>query len=360
MKILLFVDQLFLGGAGRVASLLVQGLHEKGYDVVVVTDKNKGIKYDLPLTVDVQQIYTCKSVNILDKVHHFFKRLSYTRKLVKKEAPDIRITFLPHIFFEVKLATMGLNHPIIASDHTSMARDLGHWVNFLRHHFYSFADAVTILTEKDKKYLGKKLPNKVVVYNPLTFIPALKVGEKKNNILCVGRINQWDVKGFDRMIEIFGKLSNKYQGWTLEIAGFGSENNFLILKELVKKHKVEKSVHFLGQVDDMQTLYKESSIFALTSRVEGFPMVLTEAMSQGCACISFEMQGAVREIINNDNDGIIVEDNKIDEFVVKLDALMNNIDKRNKLASNAIKNVERFSFDKFIESWDVLIRGIVK
>ena len=356
MKVLLFVDQLFLGGAGRVASLLVQGLDKLGYNVTVVTDKKMGIKYDLPSDTNVLQIYRCKSTNIFDKIINLLKRLVYTRKLVKKENPNVIITFLPHIFFDIKLATLGLGIPIIASDHTSMSRDLGVWVNFLRHYFYSLADAVTILTEKDKRYLGKKLPNKVVVYNPLTFIPISNICERNNNILCAGRINQWDVKGFDRMIEIFGKLSKKYHGWTLDIAGYGSDNSFRLLKELAKKHKIENSVRFLGQVDDMQTLYKNSMIFALPSRVEGFPMVLIEAMSQGCACISFEMQGAVKEIINDELDGIIVKDNNIDEFINKLDSIMQDSEKRNKLSLNAINNVSRFSMNNFIDNWNIIIK----
>lgn len=360
MKILLFIDQLYLGGAGRVASVLVKILSARGYQVTVIFDKTFGLTYTLPEGVETVQAYITNNNNILDKVCNVIKRLRFIRKQIKRNSPDIIIAFLPHIFLEVKLSSLFLNIPIIASDHTSMQRDLGYFVNFIRHRLYAFAEMVTILTHKDERYLGSRLKNKRVVYNPLPFVPQQHYNTKREKVvLCVGRVCQWNVKGFDRMVEIWSRLSSKYSDWRLEIAGPYDDKSLQQLTELIRYFKVEKTVRFLGQVDDVKSLYNSASIFALPSRVEGFPVALIEAMSQGCACVSFAMQGAVNEIICNDRDGIIVEDGYLDVFAEKVDALISNDYMRSSIAQQAIFSSSRFSEEAFADRWLQIIDEVI-
>ena len=125
MKILLFVDQLYLGGAGRVASILVSALEKRGYQITVVYDKSFGLTYPLPQSVKTIQSYKAENKNIVDKICNTIKRWLFIRKQIKTVKPDLIIAFLPPIFVDVKIASSFLNIPIIASDHTSMLRDLG-------------------------------------------------------------------------------------------------------------------------------------------------------------------------------------------------------------------------------------------
>lgn len=361
MKITIFVDQLNLGGAGRIASILTEGLNKRGYNLSLVTDTHKKIVYNIPSSIPIHpypNISYSDSHSIYKKCNRFAKRLWYWRNIIKQERPDLIIAFLPTTFFEVKIASLGLGIPIIASDHTSMGRNLGRYINFLRHKFYKYADAVTILTKKDDQILDKRLPNKVVVYNPLTYSPIDTLRERRKNILCAGRVDQWDIKGFDRMISMWATLSPMHPDWTLEIAGPGSDKSIMYLTEIAQQHNVAHSVRFLGQIGQMDKLYQDSAIFALPSRVEGFPMVLLEAMSQGCACISFDMQNAIYEIISNNYDGIIVQDNNVKEFITQLDILISEDDKRNDIALNAIQSVRRFDKEIFTDNWEKLIHNI--
>lgn len=360
MKILLFVDQLYLGGAGRVASILVSALEKRGYQITVVYDKSFGLTYPLPQSVKTIQSYKAENKNIVDKICNTIKRWLFIRKQIKTVKPDLIIAFLPPIFVDVKIASLFLNIPIIASDHTSMLRDLGVWVNFVRHRGYALADAVTILTYKDKNYLGSRLANKHVVYNPLTFEPITSTLSREKIVLCAGRVSQWSVKGFDRMVEVWSRLSRKYPEWRLFIAGPNDPASVAHLRSLVQDEKVVQNIEFLGQVDDIQSLYRRAAIFALPSRVEGFPMVLIEAMSQGCACLSFQMQGAVNEIMTDGKDGLIVDDGNIERFTQRLDSLMEDEQYRTTLATQAIESVARFSEDCFAQRWVDIIKHVTR
>ena len=131
------------------------------------------------------------------------------------------------------------------------------------------------------------------------------------------------------------------------------------LKKLSQEYGISDKVRFLGQVDDMQSLYRAASVFALPSRLEGFPMVLIEAMSQGCACISFEIKEAVYEIIHDRVDGLIVEDGNLTQFADRLSLILQDHSMRIKLGTAAVKNIARFSQDAFLQRWESIINNVL-
>ena len=360
-KILVVIDQLAFGGAGRVCSILVDGLVERGSDVTVCTStRYHPINYKLSEKVQIKEWYDPEPVRhtLMGKFLNMYNRHKYYRRALRDVQPDMIIAFTHYIFFYVRLWTYGYDTPIIASDHTSMGRDLGHFSNFIRHKYYAKADIVTILTNKDSLLLGDKLPNKVIVYNPVTFDGLVQPTERRRNIICVGRKDFWSVKGFDRMIQIWSMLASEYPEWVLEIVGPGQKDSEDKLMMIVDKYRLHGRVRFVGEQSDMQTVYTNASIFALPSRVEGFPMVLLEAMSQGCACVSFSMQGAIKEIINDGLDGSIVADDDISGFAEKLKELIEDDVRRESYSTNAMKNVQRFSKNRFIDRWEELIKRL--
>ena len=232
--------------------------------------------------------------------------------------------------------------------------------NFIRQHLYGFANALTILTQYDYQLLGRKYPNKIVMYNPLAFNIAHRIGIRPKVITAIGRLDVWEVKGFDLLLEIWASVVHKHPDWALQIAGTGNESSIQFLKRISRDKGIENSVHFLGFVDNIENVLKETSIFVLTSRIEGFPMSLIEAMSQGCACISFAIKGIIREIITTEIDGIIVPDGNIQSFAYSLDLLIKDDEFRYKLANNALLSVKRFSPDNIVENWEKLFNKLVR
>ena len=337
------------GGAGRVTSTLLPGLIEKNYEVVMALD-NKNAKKFYSIPDIVKQVYI-PIKGIMPTGIKQIKLLIATRKIIKQEHPDviIAVTFFP--FFYAHYAALGTGIPIIAYDHTSFGRNMGHFINWIRYSLYGKADKLIILTEKDRQLLNKKFPRKEVVYNPLTYPITRHLNKRNKTVLCAGRIDSWDVKGFDRIIEIWSHIAPKYPNWKLQIAGSGSQKKVDELKKMAFNSKVDKQIEFLGQISDMTSLYASTPIFALPSRIEGFPMVLLEAMSQGCICCAFEIGGAVREMMSS-SSGSIVKDNELLLFEQELEKLMDQYPNYNKYQESGYKDASRFSCEAFYCQWD--------
>lgn len=352
MKILVLIDQYKRGGAARVTSTMINGLVQHGYNISLATNNvTQSIGYPVDKNIEILSYYGGESHNKFQSIIRHFKLFFSARTCVKKTHPDviIAVTYAPYMY--VKIATCFSKIPIIAVDHTSFSRKISWWEDWVRYHFYKYADVLTILTQKDKALLGHRMPNKVVVYNPLSFPPLDHETAREKNILVAGRLSFWKIKGIDRIIDIWSRLTDKYVDWILEIAGDGDDKSINYLKTLVSQKGLDNKVRFLGQVHDMKTKLSKTSIFALPSRVEGFPMVLMEAMSQGCACVAFTLGGACNEMMSDGKSGYIVEDGNLDAFSNSLIRLLDNPVRRDNFGKNAISECSRFSVDSFINSW---------
>lgn len=360
IKVLVIQDQFEIGGAGRVISIACNELSSRGFDVYVKTDnKNWKILYPLDKSITILDLGIKRIKNPLLKPFKWLKVVNNIRKSIKDMNPNIIIANQAFMFFLVYLANLFQRTIVIACDHTSFSRKGSLFMNFIRFYLYSKADGLTILTNKDAKILGEKFPQKRVIYNPIPFQPQLNVNVKRKNILCAGRFDIWELKGFDIIIKIWSRLSITYTDWTLEIAGSGSEESLRKIENLISANGLQDRVKLLGYISDMQKLYQETSIFALPSRMEGFPMVLVEAMSQRCACISFSIGGACDEIIDEGINGFLIEDGNITLFENKLSVLLRNDKLRDTLAVGAVKKSSDFSKESFGDKWVEYINEVI-
>ena len=254
-----------------------------------------------------------KLQNLVPQTDSKFKKwvgaIRLLRKQMKEIKPDVVIGIMSLCSIVAKIASIGLHIPVIATDHYSCERPdtapLTTWELFYKHFISRVFSRFTVLTEVDKLVIGKIRENVVAMPNPLVLKP-LRSGEcRKNVVLAAGRVDNWRVKGFDVLIKAFGKLvqclKSKVQdeGWKLVIAGvWRNPETRTYLDGIAKECGVLDRIEYAGFVEDMQKLYAESSIFVLSSRYEGFGLVLIEAMSQGCACIACDYKGRQREIMS--------------------------------------------------------------
>lgn len=353
-KVLVLIDQMSVGGAARVTSTLLTGLVEKGYDVTLVLDDITSAPV-YPIPQDMPRIslpFKAEGLPVLKQL----RLIGTLRRTIREVAPDvvIAVTFFP--FFYARYAALGTGIPVVAYDHTSFGRDMGLFNNWIRYHLYGRADRLVILTEKDRRLLGGKFPRKMVIYNPLSYPIVRMAKPREKTVLCAGRLDVWDVKGFDRIIEMWGRIAKDYPEWKLQIAGDGPQQPLVAMME---KAGVKESVLLLGHVSNMQELYQKSAVFALPSRVEGFPMVLLEAVSQGCVCCSFSMGGAVEEMMSPQS-GCIVEDGDIKSFERCLRQLMDRYPDYDGLRGNAYADASRFDIETFSAQWDEMLKDITR
>lgn len=200
------------------------------------------------------------------------------------------------------------------------------------------------------------LNNIVVIPNPLPFNGSEQSTLINKKVLVVGK--QSYQKGYDRLLDIWSLVSKKFPNWTLEVYGKLDESLELELK--VKELKIDETIRFNPPVKNIQQKYKEASIYVMTSRFEGFGMVLIEAMSYGVPCISFDCPYGPGDIIKDQEDGFLIENGNIELFADKLICLMRDMKLRKQLGTNGIKNVKRFGVSEIMKEWDVLFNSLLK
>ena len=161
----------------------------------------------------------------------------------------------------------------------------------------------------------------------------------------------WDVKGFDLLIKAWGAIAEDHPDWKLRIAGTGNKQSVDFLKNLAVSNNVQDRIDFLGFRDDVISLYKESEVFVLSSRYEGFGMVLIEAMSQGCACVACDYKGRQAEIITSENQGLLCETDDERSLSASLDKMLSDDAYRKQCQRNAIEQSNNFSINKTIDRW---------
>lgn len=360
MRILLIIDQFENGGAARVASVMCNEFKARAHEIIVVTETQRSkIKYDL--NVEIPLLYaTFKSRKRggLSRLLCFFSSIRSISRHLKGQEPDVVIAIQANAYVRTFFANIGLHYPLIVADHTSFSRRMDAINTFTRHFLYKYADGISILTNRDAKLIGDKYPQKMVIHNPLAWETLSSKTERKKTVLAVGRFDIWRIKGFDILLEIWGHIAPDFPEWSLNIAGTGSGESIAAIKDMISHNGVENSVTLLGQISDMKALYKCSGIFVLSSRIEGMPMALLEAMSQGCPSVSFDVGGASSEMLES-GGGIIVKDGDVEGFRKALVCLMLDDNRRRKMSELAIESASKFSVDSFVYKWAQLINKSV-
>lgn len=211
-----------------------------------------------------------------------------------------------------------------------------------------------ILTEEDRKNFSYYLDNTTVIYNPLPFYPEQTSDCTAQEVIAVGRYTQQ--KGFDLLIEAWRIVAEKHPDWNLRIYGGGDRTEFLALKD--KYHL--KTLYLEEQTQNIIQKYCESSIFVLSSRYEGFGMVITEAMSCGVPPVSFTCPCGPRDIIHNNEDGLLVENGDIEQLAEKICYLIENDTIRKEMGRMAKINSKRFKIENISKEWEALFNHLLK
>lgn len=195
--------------------------------------------------------------------------------------------------------------------------------------------------------------NVIAISNPLSFDSQINDHISKS-IIVVGSHSY--NKGYDILLEIWKQIEDSYPEWELNIYGKIDDDQVFIKQSKLLNLK---RVNFHQPVKDIQEKYKQSSIMLMTSRTEGFGMVLIEAMACGLPCISFDCPSGPRDIIQDGQDGFLIENGDKKSFQQKLEALMSNAELRKTMGARASKNVMRFSANNIVAQWDKLFRDLM-
>lgn len=366
-KITIIIDTMIDGGAHRVACIQANKLSEKGYDITMLF-LIEPISYPYYISSKINKVSLLKKQkvsgsNFFNKVKRILLYMPMLFVFFKKNKPDLLISHIHSVNFKSILIAKLFKLKIISCEHTTNILPLGvirHFHAYIgRHYIYKISDLITVLSNDDKKYYDKFLKNVKLLVNPLPFKPAIYEDLKKEQfILAAGDLNRINIKGWDTLLNVFAFFSKDNDCWNLKIAGGSADSIGLnTLKKIAIDLDIAHKIEFLGSVDDMESLYRRAGIFVVTSRFEGFSMVLVEAMSQGCAVISFDCKSGPSEIISNMKNGILVENQSVDKMLENLQVLTSNNELRQRLSRNAIDASYRYSVDNVIHELECFIHS---
>ncbi len=353
------------GGLERVLSIKASYLAEHyDYDVHIIT-LNQGdasLFYEFSPKIKFHDV---KSEG--NKISYLYQYIKGMRRQIKKINPDVIsvcddglkglllpiLTGRPCPMIYERHVSKNIE---IKSDKQSVIRKVITSAKFALMAFGGkFYDAFVVLTNGNKKEWNLK--NVVVIPNPLSFYPGKeKISTLTNKkVLAVGK--QCFQKGYDRLLLSWQSVVKQFPDWSLDIYGTISEDEGL--DALSNKLGLDTSVNFHRPVKNINEKYKEASIYVMSSRYEGFGMVLTEAMAYGVPCVSFDCPYGPSDIIHHDDNGLLVENNDIEGLAGNICDLIENEEKRARMGEKARIDVQRYLPKKIAKEWDTLFKRLI-
>jgi len=379
MKIFyIYTTLLTRGGADRVVAEKANWLAEHGYDTTIVTDTQLGRPPVFPilpkvklydLAIDFSQEYG--HILILRAWWYLILMRRYKKalcNLLYKEKPDIVITtlgreldFLPY----VKDGSIKIGESHIArkfSRNFHLLEQKGGIHKLLAKIWrrkqetdVSHLDGLVLLTNQDAES-WKGVTRTFVIPNSLPFYPDRISKCDNKRAICVGRFNEQ--KGYEYLIDAWCIVSKKHPDWRLDVFGAGEMKP--VLQELINAKGLDESIVLNEPVSTIMEEYLDSSIYIMSSRYEGFGMVLIEAMACGVPCVSFDCPYGPSDIIKNGQDGYLVEHLNTKALANGICNLIENAELRKSFGENARKNVLRYSQDIVMQQWVDLFNSLTK
>lgn len=380
MRIIYIIDTLASkGGAERIISDKMNYLaaHDN-YDVFVITcfqfpettpncyylsDKVKQINLSIPSHLQYRYNYP---IRLIEKWEYYRQLRRKVSENINSINPDIIIGVgyaLADIVCRIKCRAAKIIESHEARPYTMSSVQYkqisllskvyliiyrARYLNIIEKH----ADVVVTLTKEDAKQ-WKKAKQVEIIPNFSCMPITMQSNCEVKRVIAVGRL-EWQ-KGYDRLLDIWALVTKEHQDWRLDIYGEGTLETEL-------RNKIQESglcnVSIHPYTQHISQEYAQSSICVLTSRYEGFSLVLLEAMRHGVPCISFNCPFGPEDLIDDKKCGYIVENGNTSLFANRLNELMKNANIRKSFSKAAIEKAKLYNKDTIMQQWETLFQTL--
>lgn len=329
---------------------------EAGHDVTLITlaDESDDVYQTHSRVRRIALALMKESRSLGDGVVLNLRRARAIRRLLGELRPDVFVSFHVQLNVLALLACLRLRIPIVVSERVHPpAHRIGRPWRFLRRATYRLADVLVVQSEEARRWARRLvhadrirvIPN--AVSEPFR-APANAADSRGPMVLGVGRLVPQ--KGFDLLIRAFGAIAGRHPGWSLAIIGEGPEEQEL--RTLAQGLGLESRIQFAGRVTEPERYYRAAGLFVLSSRFEGFPNALLEAMACGCASISTDCKTGPSEIIRDGIDGLLVPSEDVAPLASAMERLIGNAALRREMGVRAREVTTRFGRERVMGMWD--------
>ena len=226
---------------------------------------------------------------------------------------------------------------------------------FLENHFFLRRyDRIVVLTEEERAAQWRENKKVRVIPNPIRFTDTTPSSLKNKRILACGRLCYQ--KNFSSLVRAIRPVFDRFPDWRLDIIGDGQE--YASLQEEITSLSLNNHVFLRGNQANAQDWMADASIFVMTSRFEGFGLVLVEAMSCGLPPVSFACPAGPKDIISDGVDGFLVPPGDEEILSERICALIEDESLRKKMGAAALKKAERYRISRITEQWMALFEEL--
>ena len=365
MRLTLVIPALGVGGAERVMVTLSNAWARRGWEVTLLTYDDGAEQPFFPLDPAVNWLplgIRGDSTNVFHGLQQNLQRLWRLRQAITRSKPDVVISFLDQTNVMVLAATTQLGVPALVSERNDPAyQPLGRAWQLLRRCLYPRASSVVVQTAAAKRYFPpavqrrtRIIPNPVVAERVDTRDIAMAPADAEFCLVAAGRLTEQ--KGFDLLLCAFAEIAVRHPSWSLTIWGEGPLRGQLTAQR--DAFGLASRVALPGRTSRLPQALTRADLFVLSSRYEGFPNILCEAMAQGLPVVSFDCPSGPSEILRPGIDGLLVPRDDVAALAAALDRLMGDDEQRRALAKRSPEIVNRFGLDRILAEWDTLLSEV--
>ncbi len=345
-----------VGGTERVASVIINELAKRDYNVHVLGLSGDPGKVFFPFepNVKVTSLHIDELKGVLKILHSQHK----IRQFVNSNHIDTFVTVesIMSIYSVPSLTLTGIRH--VVWEHFNFKVNLGIRArSFARQLALCFADKIVTLTARDIEFWeqGAWYRNAQLVHipNPIFLEEQVLNENPSKTVISVGRLTFQ--KGFDLLIDAWAGLSAALRKeWKLLIIGDGEDKP--LLEKKIEEHGLGGSVELVGATKAVFSYFENASVFCLSSRFEGLPMVLLEALAFHLPIVAFDCDTGPQEVIENGQNGILVEAENVNQMSHSLATLMEDDGLRERMRKYKSQKLHALELGGIMEQWSRVLK----